>query len=336
MTFLSASTYKKLLDIAAFTVLHTIKNRILTNGGKFSFSLDGCQDISVKEILCLVARYVDEYGPVEVLLDVHAASLTTGEALFEYVMSVIKKIGLKIENLVGYSFDGAGNMSGPVMGLQARLKEVVPMSVFQHCYAHVLNLILQKTCDKLPESEEYFNLLRDTATSITESYKRMGLWRLVSQCLVDARARCRLLVKFGKTRWSAKKKASDRIFVHETSILPIILTVLEIISNGNGNDLSGTARAKIRGELRHWCRFETLAVGMLFHHIFSASGPVSDYLQGKQLDHVQAARMTASLIPSIEAIHVDQVLSEAKILAEKCNEKLDLLNASPEFTDQCA
>ena len=328
VTFLSASTFKKLLTIIYSMIQKKIRNLILANGGKFSISLDGCQDISVKEILALVVRYVDEFGPVEVLLDVSAASHTSGEALLKYVLDILKKVGLDLSNLIGYSFDGAGNMAGVHRGLQARLKELVPNSVFQHCYAHVLNLILQKSCNTVVEAESLFALLRDTATALSESYKRTNLWKEITKFYYD---NYRLLVKFGKTRWWAKAKSCNRIFLQETSLLPIILTLIEIITNHT--NLIGSVRAKLLGLLKKWCSFETVAVGVLFQKIFALSGPVSDYLQGTQLDHVQAARLTANLIPSMAAIDVEVVLEEAKILAEKCNAKLDEVCESSQFKD---
>lgn len=136
----------------------------------------------------------------------------------------------------------------------------------------------------------------------------------------------------GKTRWWAKAKASNRIFNEEDTLLPIIIAVLELISNDT--DVPAASRSKVRGELTKWCSFETLAVGMLFHKIFSLSGPVSDYLQGAQLDHVQAARLTSQLVPSVAFIDVDNVLEEAKILAEKCNAKVESLNARTDFSEK--
>lgn len=329
VTFLSKNTFRKLLNIISSMVLEIIKDRINENGGKYSISLDGCQDLSVKEQLCLVGRYVDEFGPVEALLDISPATLTTGEALLNHVVKILETLGLLLSNLVGYSFDGAGNMSGARKGLQARLKELAPNSVYQHCYAHVLNLELQKSCNTVPQAAVLFNLLRDTATIISESYKRSGLWKDITGFLYS---NTRLLVKFGKTRWWAKAKACNRIFISENTLLPIIIAVLELISNDT--TLLGATRSTVNGDLKKWCTFETLAVGMLFQKIFALSGPVSDYLQNTQLDHVQAARLTSHLIPSVSAIDVDVVLDDAKSLAEKCNATLDSLSSRHEYIEQ--
>ena len=42
------------------------------------------------------------------------------------------------------TYDGAANLSGSRSGVQTRIKDHYPYAHFIHCYAHKLNLILQK------------------------------------------------------------------------------------------------------------------------------------------------------------------------------------------------
>jgi len=96
----------------------------------------------------------------------------------------------------------------------------------------------------------------------------------------------------------------------------------------------GKIRAKMSGCSKSWCTFETLAVGMTFMKIFSLSESVSQYLQEKQLDFVQATRLTSTLIQSVAAINIDEALDEAKSLALKCNEVLERLDSSDTFVNR--
>ena len=330
VTFLSKSTFEKILDITANLILKYIRDQVIQNGGTYSITLDGCQDVSVQEVMAFVIRYVNEFGPVESLVDVSIMKSTTSKALLDYTVDVLeKKLGLVLKDLKGYSFDGAGNMAGSTSGLQALLKQLVPLSVFQHCYAHILSLSLEKTCSAILYAVSFFDLLRDTCTIISESYKRSALWKSVSSFICN---KTKMLVKLGKTRWWAKARACSRIFTNnEDSLLPVIIVALEIISRDK--DLPGKSRAKALGDLGKWLSFEILAVGVLFNSIFQHTGPVSDYLQTPQLDHVQAARLTSQLIPDVSAISIDDVLLNATKLVENCNEKLDDLNSNEEFTN---
>jgi len=180
-TFLSKTTYTKVLEITTRLILEQITDDVKKNGSTYSITMDGTQDVSVQEIMSFVLRYVDEYGPVEHLVDISVMESTSSNALLEYTLDVLeKRLSLRLEDLKGYSFDGAGNMAGINSGLQALLKERVPLSVFQHCYAHVLSLSLEKTCSSVLLASSTFDLLRDTCTTISESYKRSGLWKSVS------------------------------------------------------------------------------------------------------------------------------------------------------------
>jgi hypothetical protein len=173
-TFLSKSTFVKILEIVKTMILERIREEVATHGGKFSFSMDGCQDVSVKEQMATVIRYVNEYGPVKRLIDITAVTSSASESLLKHSIKVLSTVAI-IGNMVGYSFDGAGNMSGIKTGLQARLKELVPESIFQHCYSHVLNLALEKACNCVGEAVAFFDLMRETASTISESYKRTNL-----------------------------------------------------------------------------------------------------------------------------------------------------------------
>ncbi|XP_052130037.1 uncharacterized protein LOC127751083 [Frankliniella occidentalis] len=175
ITFLSKNTFVNILEIITSMVLDKIREEVEENGGKFSFSMDGCQDISVKEQIATVLRYVNENGPVERFIDITALTSTSSEAMLNHAIKTLSDVVI-MGNLTGFSFDGAGNMAGVKTGLQARLKEMVPDSIFQHCYSHVLNLALEKACNCILPSVAFFDLMRETATTISESYKRTDIW----------------------------------------------------------------------------------------------------------------------------------------------------------------
>jgi len=50
--------------------------------------------------------------------------------------------GVNIEAMRGQGYDGAANMSGWHRGVQARIMQVVPTTVYTHWKAHSLNLVI--------------------------------------------------------------------------------------------------------------------------------------------------------------------------------------------------
>ena len=60
-------------------------------------------------------------------------------------------IGHAPHKLIAQTYDGAAALSGVRNGVQAIIKDVYPSAYFIHCYAHQLNLILQKATSVSPK-----------------------------------------------------------------------------------------------------------------------------------------------------------------------------------------
>lgn len=71
----------------------------------------------------------------------------TGEAIAGLIQTEIKSFGLKMEDLRGQGFDGGSNMAGKFIGVQARILEINPKALFVHCFAHRLNLVVEKAME---------------------------------------------------------------------------------------------------------------------------------------------------------------------------------------------
>ena len=67
-------------------------------------------------------------------------------------------ISLDPSNIRGQAYDGASVMSSGKEGVQAKIKEISPLALFTHCYAHCLNLSIAASC-KLSASRSMQNTL---------------------------------------------------------------------------------------------------------------------------------------------------------------------------------
>ena len=97
----------------------------------FSVCADEAADISNKEQLPLVLRFVDESGTIreEFIEFVLCDSGTTGEAIATKLVSSLQKLGLDLDNLRGQGYDGAGNMAGRAQGVAARIQQNYPRTL---------------------------------------------------------------------------------------------------------------------------------------------------------------------------------------------------------------
>lgn len=127
----------------------------------YSILADETKDLSKKEQLSIVLRYVDvQTGTIyeRFLSYIHAESLTAA-SLSSYIQSILKESGLDSKGLVSQGYDGASVMAGKNTGVQQRMKEVAPQAIYVHCHAHCLNLVLVDCAKSVPDADEFFQLL---------------------------------------------------------------------------------------------------------------------------------------------------------------------------------
>ncbi|KRT79045.1 hypothetical protein AMK59_8166, partial [Oryctes borbonicus] len=87
----------------------------------------------------------------------------------------ILEINKKPEKLIGLSFDAASTMSGRLGGLQKKIKEHYPIANFIHCYAHELNMIVQKAASQDKNVKVFFASLHAFSTFFSRSSKCMAV-----------------------------------------------------------------------------------------------------------------------------------------------------------------
>ena len=63
------------------------------------------------------------------------------EELASHILKTLHYHKLNPSTIVSQGYDGASVMSGNCSGVQMRIKEVAPMAIYVHCYAHCLNLV---------------------------------------------------------------------------------------------------------------------------------------------------------------------------------------------------
>jgi hypothetical protein len=60
------------------------------------------------------------------------------------------------DKLIAQSYDGAAVMSGQNNGVQAKIRSVYKRAMFTHCYAHQLNLILERAAHQNKQVKVFF------------------------------------------------------------------------------------------------------------------------------------------------------------------------------------
>lgn len=179
-----------------------IQNAILEKCRKaqwFSVLSDETADISNSEQVSILVRYVDsdsggKNSVREDFLCFVSTADTTGETLTKVLLDKLNEFDLDPVNMVGQGYDGAGNVSGKVRGVQARVKQLYPAATYVHCRNHALNLAIVHST-RIPLVRNTLGSVQDMVSFMTASPKRL-------QCFLSDSTTKQCLRKFSDTRWS--------------------------------------------------------------------------------------------------------------------------------------
>lgn len=319
VTFLSKTIINRIILI----ISNELKNKIaqeISDAKKFSIQMDSTQDVTSSEQCSIICRYVKDSVVYERLIAFVEVKKSTGLALHNLLAEELGKKDLKMENIIGCSFDGAANMSGQYNGLQAHLKNINPNIVHTWCYAHVLNLVVCDTTESCLASINLFGLLNRTSCYISDSYKRMIIWK---EKLGENNLK--RLKKICSTRWWSKARALEVLFGsyfdQKNETYSTILIVL--FSIHTSNEFDSKSRSEAKSLLDSFTKFETVVVAFTYLRLFQFLTPASNYLQTKGLNFQQAFLIIENAKKSIKQMlnQYNEIIDTATKFIDNINEK---------------
>ena len=146
-TYTSSVIQNQVIDVVADQVRQKIITKVRA-AKWFTIIADEVTDVSNKEQLSLVVRYVD-HDTLSVRVDLlgffECDSGITGRALADKITGCLQAYGLDLSNLQGQAYDGADNMAGSANGTAALITRDYPLALYLHCFLYCLNLAVVKS-----------------------------------------------------------------------------------------------------------------------------------------------------------------------------------------------
>ena len=108
-------------------------------------------DMSNKEQMGLILRYLKDSKPIERVVDYIMCKSITGAALCEDIQQSLRNLQLNLHNTVSQTYEGAANCSGHINSCAALFQKCVSHARYFHCSNHDLNLALCHSCKDVQE-----------------------------------------------------------------------------------------------------------------------------------------------------------------------------------------
>ncbi|XP_075495869.1 uncharacterized protein LOC142533113 [Primulina tabacum] len=283
-------------DIVSACATETI-NVIIRDVGDslFSILVDESRDVSTKEQMSVVIRYVDSSGHVnERFIGIEYVTSTTSLSLKAAIDKMFSRYNLSMSKLRGQGFDGASNMQGKFNGLKALILKENPCAFYIYCFAHQLQLALIAVAKKNLPISNFFRVVGDVLNVVGASCKHSDLLREKhSGFIVEALERGEIssgrglnqettLQRAGDTRWGSHYNS----LISLISMFSAVVDVLEIISEDDSS--SPDQKTEAYNLLESVLLFDFAFNLHLMKHVLGISSELSTALQKKDQDIVNA------------------------------------------------
>ncbi|XP_048623985.1 uncharacterized protein LOC106393621 [Brassica napus] len=143
------------------------------NNDVFGLLVDESADVSDKEKMAVVFRFVDKFGLVkERFIGISHVKDTSSLTLKYAIDALFAKHGLSLKKVRGQGYDGASNMKGEFNGLRSLILKESRSAYYVHCFAHQLQLVVVAVAKKHVEVGEFFDMVHVRLNAVGASCKR--------------------------------------------------------------------------------------------------------------------------------------------------------------------
>ncbi|XP_075099316.1 uncharacterized protein LOC142176136 [Nicotiana tabacum] len=215
------------------------------DGDYFAILVDESKDVSHKEQMALILRYVNKSGVViERFLGIVHVGDTSSSSLQKAIYSLLLDHSLSRSKIRGQGYDGASNMQGKISGIKFLILQDTPSAYCIHCFAHQLQLALVALSKKHSDVYNFFYVVTNILNTIGSSFKRMESLRQhqadkLEELLKFGEAYTgqglnqeRGLQRPGDTRWGSHFKTLDNLVVLFPSIVNVLIDMKRVLHRG--------------------------------------------------------------------------------------------------------
>nr|XP_009777751.1 PREDICTED: zinc finger MYM-type protein 1-like [Nicotiana sylvestris] len=274
--------------------METIKSIIKDiDDDHFSILVDESRDVSCKEQMTIVPRYVDRRGSViERFMGIVHVRDTSALSLRNEIVNLLAQHSLSPSSIRRQCYDGASNMQGDLNGLKILMQKESRGAHSIHCFAHQLQLTLVAISRRCDQVQELLLLLSDILNMVGSSFKlRDELRESQAEEIEEALRKGELetgkglnqelgLARAGDTRWGSHYKSFNNFII---MFGPIIDALDAIAVNERFEE-----KCKAKGYLKACLTFEVVFTLHLMRTVLEIINELNAAFQKKEQDIANA------------------------------------------------
>ncbi|XP_071734993.1 uncharacterized protein [Rutidosis leptorrhynchoides] len=334
----SSQTDANVVDCIPQEVRKSITDEIGEN--VFGLLVDESSDVSNKEHIEVVLRYVDTCGIVKErylglvhVVEESASSFKSG------IESLLIENGLNMEKVRGQGYNGTSNMRDEFIDLKALIMKENRSAYYVHCFAHSLELVVVKVAKKHFSVGVFFDMISVLMNVVCASckHKDMVLESLKEKVLeeigngeVDNGSELNQelsVIRFGDTRVGPHYKT----LLHLVDLFPSVIEVLEYVEKEGVNDLS---KRQAYGLQIYFKSFDFVFYLHLTLHILGLTDLLSQSLQRKDQDIINTISLVKSTKRQLQKFRDDGFDSLSKKILSFCEKHdIEILNMKEDYVN---
>ncbi|XP_075091755.1 uncharacterized protein LOC142171930 [Nicotiana tabacum] len=238
---------KEIVNACAKEIIKAIVEDL--NGDYFGILVDESKDVSHKEQMALVLRYVNkEEKLIERFLSIVHVKKTTSSSLQKVIYDLLLEHSLSPSQIRGQGYDGASNMQGEINGLKILILKDNPSAYFLLSVGICYERIRQKKLEELQVLDEV-----RTGSGLNQE---LGLQRP------------------GDPQWSSHFKTMDNFI----ALFLSIINVLEFLASEGANNLERSVAKSLVNDIRS---FEFVRMMHLMLKLLAITNDLNIALQRK-------------------------------------------------------
>ncbi|XP_075091629.1 uncharacterized protein LOC142171823 [Nicotiana tabacum] len=286
---------KEIVNACAKEIIKAIVEDL--NGDYFGILVDESKDVSHKEQMALVLRYVNKEGKlIERFLSIVHVKKTTSSSLHKAIYDLLLEHSLCPSQIRGQGYDGASNIKGEINGLKTLILKDNPLAYCIHCFAHQLQLTLVAIAKIYCDVDQFFDIVANVLNIVGSSFKRRDMLRedhakkleelqVLGKVHTGSGLNHELgLQRPGDTRWGSHFK-TVRNFI---ALFSSIINVLEFLASEGANYLERSVAKSLVNDIRS---FEFVHMMHLMLKLLAITNDLNIALQKKDENIVNAMKL---------------------------------------------